>query len=87
MQSFPRVIIDKRGTDKFVLFNLEKTRLDRIAYEIYEDDTFWWVILLANPEYFLEFDIPLNTVIRVPFPVLDVLGEIESKITNNKNLG
>jgi hypothetical protein len=85
MLSFPKVVISKRDTDKFVLYNSLKTRLDRIAYEIYNDDTYWWVILLANPDYPLEYDIPPNTVIRVPFPIADVVGEINSKISSSKN--
>lgn len=87
MQNFPRVTIKKRETDKYVLYNYSKTRLDRIAFQNYEDDTFWWIILLANPEYYLEFDIPNNTVLRVPYPILDVLGEVETKIINKKNKG
>jgi len=54
--------IKKRETDKFVVYNFDKTRLDRIAGDIYGDDTFWWLILLANPDYSMEFDIPRNTV-------------------------
>ena len=87
MLNFPKVEISKRNTDKYVLYNYDKTRLDRIAYETYEDDTYWWIILLANPEYSLEYDIPPNTVIRVPFPLIDVMSEIESTITANKNRG
>ena len=85
LQNLPPIKIKKRDTDKLVTYNLEKIRLDRIAGEVYGDDTLTWLILLANPEFFLEFDIPNNTVIRVPFPLRDVLDEFQSKLLKNKN--
>lgn len=81
----PRVRIKSRTTDKFVVYNSSKTRLDRIAADFYGDDTFYWIILLANPEYYLEFDIPNNTVIRVPAPFQEVLSEVQKKILSLKN--
>ncbi len=83
LKNMPPIKIKKRETDKFVLYNKEKTRLDVIAGDIYFDETLSRVILWANPEYFYEFDIPNNTSIRIPFPIQDVLKEISSKIVNN----
>jgi hypothetical protein len=40
------------------------------------------VILWANPEYFIEFDIPPGTVIRIPYPINDVLSEITQQLVN-----
>ena len=85
MQDVPKVVISDRITDKFVVYDPAKTRYDRIAEEIYEDDTFSWVIALGNPSYFLEFDIPAGTVIRVPFPLQDVLSEYQTKVITNKD--
>lgn len=87
LENMPPIEINKRQTDKFVLYNKNLTRLDRLAGDIYEDETLWKVILWANPEYECEFDIPDNTSIRVPFPKIDVLDEITTKIVNRKNLG
>ena len=84
IKSFPKVNIDKRESDRFVIYDSNKTRLDRIAAEVYEDDTLYWVILLANPEYFVEFDIPNYTAIRVPFPINDVLQEVLDKVEKNQ---
>ena len=40
-----------------------------------------WLILLANPDYGgMEFDIPDNTVIRIPFPLMDTLREYQQKV-------
>jgi hypothetical protein len=87
LENMPPIDIDKRQTDKFVLYNKNLNRLDRLAGDIYEDETLWKVILWANPEYDCEFDIPDNTPVRVPWPKIDVLDEISKKIINRKNLG
>lgn len=85
MQDLPKVKISERSTDKFVVYDSAKTRLDRIAGETYGDDTYNWLILYANPEFFMEFDIPAGTVIRVPFPLQEVLTEYQTKVVSNKD--
>ena len=85
LKSFPPIRIIERDTDVFVTYNKQKTRLDRIAFDIYRDETCWRIILWANPEFFIEFDIPDNTVIRVPFPLEDVQQELVRKITQGRN--
>lgn len=84
-QIMPRVTISKRDTDKFITYHPEKTRLDRISGSVYNDDTYGWLILMANPEYYMEFDIPKNTVLRVPFPLREVESEYNKKIIANKD--
>jgi hypothetical protein len=83
----PPVTIKNRTTDVFRIYNSDKTRLDRISAEIYEDPGYGWLILLANPEYTMEFDIPRQTVLRIPYPLRDVLSEYENKVIKNKNIG
>lgn len=85
LKDMPPVKISMRKTDKYITYNRNLMRLDFIAGEIYQDETLWRVILWANPEYALEFDIPDNTIIRIPFPVNDVISEINAFITNNKD--
>jgi hypothetical protein len=87
LKNMPAVQIKKRHTDRSVVYNKQKTRLDVIAGDIYEDETFWRLILWANEEYFMEFDIPDNTVIRVPYPLQDVLNEVNKSIVLQKNRG
>jgi hypothetical protein len=82
--AMPPIIIKKRDTDFFVTYNKGKTRLDRISFNIYQDETYWSVILMANPEYFCEYDIPDETVIRVPFPLNDVIQELITKVNAGK---
>tara|TARA_B100000900_G_scaffold413991_1_gene439372 strand:+ start:466 stop:777 length:312 start_codon:yes stop_codon:yes gene_type:complete len=80
----PAIKIKDRNTDVFRLYNSDKTRLDRISAEVYEDDGYGWLILMANPEYFMEFDIPKETVLRIPLPLREVLTEVESKLLRKK---
>lgn len=85
LKDMPPVKISMRRTDKYITYKKDRMRTDFIAGEIYEDETLWRLIMWANPEYFLEFDIPDNTVIRVPFPLNDVLSEVNSFIVNNRD--
>ena len=87
LDSMPPINIDDRITDKRILYNKNKTRLDRIAGDSYQDETLWKLILWANPDYECEFDIPDDTIIRIPWPKMDVLDEVQKKIINNKNIG
>ena len=82
--AMPGFTIDERTSDVFITYNKEKTRLDRIAYDVYSDPTCWRIIMWANPEYFVEFDIPDNTQIRVPFPMNEVQFEIIEKLEEGK---
>ena len=83
--NMPPIKIDKRITDKSVTYNSQKNRLDTIAGNIYSDETLWRIILWANEQYFMEFDIPDNKVIRVPWPLQDVLNEVQIKIVEKRN--
>ena len=85
LKNMPAISISKRVTDKSVLYNKQKGRLDTIAGNIYDDETLWRLILWANEEYFMEFDIPDNTVIRVPFPLQDVMTEVNTKIISKRD--
>lgn len=83
LKNFPKVNIKKRPTDIFMTYNPQVTRLDRIAASMYGDDTLYWLILLANPQYYVEFDIPKNSVIRIPLPLNDVMAEFQTKQLSN----
>lgn len=83
--NMPPISISKRDTDKRIIYDKKKNRLDRIAGDYYQEEEYGKIILWANPEYFIEFDIPDRTVIRVPFPINEVEQEIVQQITRNKN--
>lgn len=43
--------------------------IDQLATKYYNDPNLEWVIMCANPDYFLSFAIPAGTVLRIPFPL------------------
>ena len=87
LDNMPVIEISQRDTDKKVKYNKVLNRLDRIAGDVYEDETLGKLILWANPEYDYEYDIPDNTIIRVPFPKNDVIQEVIRIINTTKNIG
>ncbi len=82
--SMPKVVISKRKTDRYVTYNPDTNRLDKISGSIYGDDTYGALILSANPEYYMEQDIPKNAIVRVPYPLREVEAEFDKKINFNK---
>ena len=85
MQNMPNVAISRRSTDKSLVFNPKLMRLDRIAGDVYGDETLYKILMWANPDIIYEFDIPRGSIIRIPFPLNDVIQEVVAKIQLNKN--
>ena len=85
IKDMPRVTISRRTTDKTIVFNPRLMRLDRIAGDVYQDESLYKILMWANPEIVYEFDISRGTIIRIPFPLNDVIQEIVSKIQLNKS--
>jgi len=85
IKDMPGVTISRRTTDKTIVFNPRLMRLDRIAGDVYQDESLYKILMWANPEIVYEFDIPRGTIIRIPFPLNDVIQEIVSKIQLNKS--
>lgn len=72
----PGIEIPMKGTDKFLQYKKGKTRLDKISQEYYGTPTMGWLILQANPYVgSIEFDIPDNTLLRIPFPLITSLQD------------
>lgn len=85
IKDMPQITISRRPTDKTIVFNPRLMRLDRIAGDVYQDETLYKLIMWANPDIIYEFDIPRGTILRIPFPLNDVIQEVVSKIQLNKN--
>ena len=76
----PGITIDKKNTDYYELYN-ESNRLDLLSYKYYGNPNYDWLILLANPECgSMEYNIPLNTELRRPYPLDKTIQEYEHKI-------
>jgi len=66
----PGIKIPEKNTDKYESYKLGETRFDILSDKYYDSPYFGWLIMLANPEFGgLEFNIPNNKTIRIPFPL------------------
>lgn len=77
----PGIELPIKGTDKFVTYRKNKDRLDKISQDYYGTPVFGWLILLANPlAGSVEFDIPDNFIIRIPFPLISTLQDYKRNV-------
>lgn len=77
----PGIEIPQKGTDRFVTYNKNKDRLDKVSQEYYGTPLFGWLIMLANPKVgSLEFEIPDNSILRIPFPLVNSLQDYKKGV-------
>lgn len=87
IKPIPGLTIPIDGSDKYVVYKQLTSRLDKVSNTYYNNPYSGWLIMLANPEFGgLEFNIPDETIIRVPFPLDSALGRYNTQITIHKNL-
>jgi len=72
----PGIEIPIKSTDKYIRYIKGRTRLDKVSQDNYGSPTFGWLIMMANPEVGgIEFEIPDNFIIRIPFPLISTLQD------------
>lgn len=77
----PGIEIPVKGTDKFVQYKRGKHRLDKLSQEYYGTPLFGWLIMMANPTLgSLEFEIPDNSIVRIPFPLINSLQDYKKGV-------
>ena len=77
----PGIELPQKGTDKFISYKKGKDRLDKISQDYYGSPLFGWLIMLANPKVgSIEFDIPDNSLLRVPFPLINSLQDYKKGV-------
>ena len=82
IKCLPFIKIPYRNTDILIGYK-NRTRLDIVSQTYYGTPYYGWLIMLANPQYGgLEFDIPDETTIRVPFPLINALQDYQQAIDN-----
>ena len=78
--STPFIPISERTTDKFIVYKLGETRLDKVSQTYYGTPYYNWLIMNANPQFGgFEFNINDGDIVRVPFPFKDAIQEFETK--------
>ena len=80
-QIVPGIEIPIKSTDKYISFTRNKDRLDKFSQEYYNSPLFGWLILMANPlAGGIEFLIPDNFVLRIPFPLVPSLQDYKKNV-------
>ena len=87
VKPIPFVLIQSIDTDKQYVYKQGQTRLDILSQKYYNNPYHGFLIMLANPQYGgLEFNIPDNEIIRIPFPFKSALERYESSVKLYKSL-
>lgn len=77
----PGIKLDIKATDKYMVFRSDIDRLDKISQDYYGSPTFGWLIMVANPSITgMEFEIPNNTYLRIPFPLVTSLQDYKRAV-------
>jgi hypothetical protein len=80
----PFVSIPEKSTDKRYIFRQGMSRMDKISMEFYNSPYFGWLILSANPRFGgIEENIPDQTIISIPFPLVSSLQDYKAAIDNH----
>ncbi len=85
--NIPFLTIPVLDSDKNVLYELGKTRLDKLSQMYYNNPYHGFLILLSNPQYGgLEFDIKDGDVIRIPYPFESAIERYIAQVNTYKKL-
>lgn len=75
-KTVPFIKIRKKNSDIFIKYKKNKTRLDKLSYDYYNDPNYGWLIMQANPEYgSIENLIPNEVLLRIPFPLEETIND------------
>lgn len=77
----PGIDLPIKSTDKYFLYKKGRTRLDKLSMDYYNTPVFGWLILQANPlAGSIEFEIPDNFMLRIPYPLITTLQDYKRLI-------
>ena len=87
MTPIPGLSIPFVNGDKTLVYKLGKTRLDKLSNIYYNSPYYGWLIMLANPQYGgLEFNIPDQSTIIVPFPFESAINRYITAVNTYNSL-
>jgi len=87
VKPIPGILITVDPSDKQARYRTGKTRMDKLSQEYYGNPYHGWLIMLANPQWGgMEFGIPDNTVIRIPFPFTNAVDRYILGVNRHKEL-
>lgn len=77
----PFITLDKKPTDIQVVYKSAEDRMDKLSQKYYGDPTYGWLIMIANPSFGgLEFNIPNETIITIPYPLQKTVEDYFNKV-------
>jgi len=83
----PFIEIQKKASDKYVIFNKRTMRLDKLSYDFYNNPDYGWLIMQSNPEYgSIENFIPDGVLLRIPYPLEETINIYLNDIITYKEL-
>jgi len=86
-QMIPFIEIKPKNSDKSVVYHSQRTRMDKLSQQYYDNPYHGWLIMLANPQYGgVEENIPNNEIIRIPFPFKDSLQQYIEAVNEYERL-
>ena len=86
VKPIPGIFLPPSNTDKRDVYKKTKTRLDKWSMKYYGTPYYGFLILAANPQYGgIEFNIPDNTILRVPFPFKTAVETYRSLVLEHIN--
>ena len=84
-QIIPFIKIESSSTDITIIFQKDTMRMDTLSYKYYGDANYGWLIMLANPKFgSLEYNIPDNAVLRIPYPLSTAISRYENAVDKYK---
>jgi len=87
MKPIPGLILPPLSSDKQIIYELGKSRLDIISNQYYNSPYYGWLILLANQEFGgLEFNIKDQSILTIPFPFESAIERYITSINTYKSL-
>jgi hypothetical protein len=80
IDTMPLVKLPQNASDKFEYWKEGFSRLDKISVKYYGSPYYDFLILLANPSFSSEWDIPDGTLIRIPFSLNKIKADYEAAL-------
>ena len=77
----PGIELPIKSSDRYIQYVKGKDRMDKLSQENYGSPLFGWLILQANPlAGSIEFLIPDNFYIRIPYPLVASLQDYKNQV-------
>ena len=79
-QQMPFIRIPESSSDKYITWKINDSRFDILSDNYYGSPMYDYLLNYANPQYISEFDIVDGDIIRIPFPLDNVLINYNNEV-------